>query len=31
MAKDAAESPQVLTNPIPADEADMLALLRAAM
>ncbi|MBT5367583.1 MAG: iron-containing alcohol dehydrogenase, partial [Nitrospinaceae bacterium] len=31
MAKDAAESPQVLTNPIPASEADMLALLRAAL
>lgn len=31
MAKDAAESPQVLTNPISATEADMLALLRAAL
>ena len=31
MARDAAESPQVLTNPIPASETDMLALFRAAM
>jgi alcohol dehydrogenase class IV len=31
MAKDAAESPQVLTNPVHATEEDMLSLLRAAM
>jgi alcohol dehydrogenase class IV len=31
MAKDAAKSPQVLTNPVHATEEDMLSLLRAAM
>ena len=31
MAKDAAESPQVATNPVHATEEDMLALLHAAM